>query len=71
VKLEIQDEEFDWGDMPEWLQWEFREAFEYVVKFGFVGGSPGVKRPEELGVDMSLTTDVEDWIRKEDFSSIL
>jgi hypothetical protein len=71
VKLEIRDEELDFSDMPEWLQWEFREAFDYVVKFGFAGGSPGVKSPEELGVDMSQTTDVEEWIRKEDYSSIL
>jgi hypothetical protein len=71
VKLEIKDEELDFGDMPEWLQWEFRESFAYVVKCGFAGGNPEVKSPEDLGVDMSLATDVEEWVRKEDYSSIL
>lgn len=71
VKLEIEDKEFEFADLPEWLKWEFNDAFKYVVKYGFAGGDPELRSPEELGVDVSELTDVEEWLRKEDFSSIL
>lgn len=71
VKLEIQNRAFDFGDMPDYLQREFDEALEYAIKYGFAGGDPNVKSPEEVGVDVSRLTDLEEWVRKEDFSSIL
>lgn len=71
VELEIQDAEQDFGDMPDWLQLEFNEAWAYWLKYGFSGGEMGVKSPEEMGVDMSEVTDIEEWIRKEDYSSVL
>ena len=71
VKLEIQNRAFDFGDMPDYLQREFDEALEYAIKYGFAGGDPDVKSPEELGVDVRQLTDLEEWVRKEDFSSIL
>lgn len=71
MKLEIHDRELDFADMPDWLQIEFKEAFEYSIKYDFTGGDSEVKDPEELGVDVSRLTDLEEWIRKEDFSSIL
>jgi hypothetical protein len=57
--------------MPDWLQREFDEAMAYAIKYGFAGGDPNVKSPEELGVDVSQLTDLEEWVRKEDYSSIL
>jgi hypothetical protein len=71
VKLDIQNRAFDFGDMPDWLQREFDEAMAYAIKYGFAGGDPNVKRPEELGVDVSQLTDLEEWVRREDYSSIL
>jgi hypothetical protein len=71
VKLEIQNRAFDFGDMPDYLQWEFNEALAYAIKYGFAGGDPAVKSPKDLGVDMSQLTDLEEWVRKEDYSSIL
>ena len=71
VKLEIENREFDFGDMPDFLQREFDESLAYAIKYGFAGGDPNVKSPEELGVDVRQLTDLEEWVRKEDFSSIL
>jgi hypothetical protein len=53
------------------LQREFDEAMAYAIKYGFAGGDPNVKRPEELGVDVSQLTDLEEWVRREDYSIIL
>lgn len=71
VQLEIQEKDFDFVGMPEWLQLEFKEAFEYCVKYGFTGGEAGVRKPEELGVNVGKLTDLEEWVRREEFSSIL
>ncbi|KAM0716694.1 hypothetical protein Q7P37_008139 [Cladosporium fusiforme] len=71
VELEILDREMDFGGLPEWLQWEFRDSFGYAVRFGFAGGDPEAKGAEAFGVDLSRTTDLEEWIRKEDWSLIL
>ena len=57
--------------MPEWLALEISESGIYTTKYGWTGGDPEVKGPEELGVDMSKLTKVEDWIKKEDWSSVL
>ena len=57
--------------MPDFLQREFDEALRYVIKYGFAGGDPNVKTPEELGVDVRQLTDLQEWVRKEDFSSVL
>ena len=71
VKLEIENRTFDFGFMPDYLQQEFNESLAYAIKYGFAGGDPRVKSPEELGVDVSQLTDLEEWVRKEDYSSLL
>ena len=71
VELKIQDREIDFGKMPEFLAWEFKDGFNAWRKLGFAGGDPEAKGCEELGVDMNKLTDIEEWVRKEDFSSLL
>jgi hypothetical protein len=57
--------------MPEWMALEVSESGTYTTKFGWAGGDPEVKSPEELGVDVDKLTKVEEWIRREDWSSVL
>lgn len=72
VELEILDHELNFGaDFPEFLKWEFDDAFAYGIKFGFDGGDPEAKGPEAFGVDLGRATDLEEWIRGEDWSSLL
>ncbi|EME81777.1 uncharacterized protein MYCFIDRAFT_78785 [Pseudocercospora fijiensis CIRAD86] len=56
--------------VPEWLAREVMASGEYADKFGWDGGEEGVKSPEEAGVEMSRLTNVEEWIRGQDWSSI-
>lgn len=44
---------------------------DYLSKYGMDGGDPGVKSAEDCGVDVSRLGSVEDWIRSEDWSSVL
>jgi hypothetical protein len=57
--------------MPEWMALEVSESGTYTTKFGWAGGDPAVKSPQELGVEMEKLTKVEDWMRQEDWSSVL
>lgn len=57
--------------MPDWLALETFETGIYVAKYGQNGGDPEVKLPEELGVDVSKLTKVEDAIREDDWSSVM
>ena len=57
--------------MPDWMALEVSESGTYTTKYGWVGGDPAVKMPEELGVDMSRLTKVENWMKQEDWSSVL
>lgn len=57
--------------MQEWLAEEVSESGIYTTKYGWAGGDPEVKNPAELGTKMDRLTKVEDWIRQEDWSSVL
>lgn len=57
--------------MPGWLAEELEISGYYCSKYGCSGGDPEVKAPMDCGVDMSKLPSVEDWIRNEDWSSVL
>ena len=57
--------------MPDWLALEISQSGTFSSKYGWTGGDPEVKHPAEVGVDMSKLTKVEDWIRNEDWSSVV
>lgn len=57
--------------MQDWMALEVVESGVYVTKYGWAGGDPDVKLPQDLGVDVSKLTKVDDWIREEDWSSVL
>ncbi|KAI9717640.1 MAG: hypothetical protein M1812_004585 [Candelaria pacifica] len=46
------------------------ESYAFTLEFGWDGGDPDVLRPEDLGVGCP-TTSIEEYIREEDFSSIM
>lgn len=54
--------------MPEEFGDELLDFAKFITEFGYAGGNAAVKTPEELGIK---TTPLEDFIRKEDWSSIL
>jgi len=62
IRFETVGGEFVHG-VPEWLMWEFRDMQVFTTKYGFDGGYPGIKSPAELGVDVGLLTDLEQWVR--------
>lgn len=53
--------------VPEWLALEIGANQKYVTNWGWAGGDPEIKSPEQLGVDMSLLTNIEKWTREEDY----
>ena len=57
--------------MPDWLALEVSQSGTYTTRFGWAGGDPEVKSPAELGVDISQLTEVEQWMKEEDWSSVL
>lgn len=57
--------------VPEWMALEVSESGTYTTKFGWAGGDPEVKRPAELGVEVQKLTKIEEWMREEDWSSVL
>ncbi|KAG6856862.1 hypothetical protein H0H87_012679 [Tephrocybe sp. NHM501043] len=56
------------GDPKTNMGLEVAEGFAYMGEFGYDGGDPSVIHPKDLGVDM---TSIEDYIRSENWSSIL
>nr|OQO29512.1 hypothetical protein B0A51_02604 [Rachicladosporium sp. CCFEE 5018] len=56
---------------PEWMRLEMEATVEYCSEYGWTGGDPDVKRPEEIGVEMGKLTDVETWLREEKFEGLL
>ncbi|KAK6429240.1 hypothetical protein LTR95_014615, partial [Oleoguttula sp. CCFEE 5521] len=56
---------------PEWMRLEMEATVEYCSEYGWTGGDPEVKRPEEIGVEMGKLTDVETWLREEKFEGLL
>ena len=74
VKAKLQALTYDdavGAGMPEWLALEVSESGTYTTKYGWAGGDPEVKHPRDLGVDVSKLTKLDDWIRFEDWSSVL
>jgi hypothetical protein len=59
------------ASMPEWMALEVSESGIYTTKYGWAGGDSEVKTPQYLGVDVEGLTKLEDWIRAEDWSSVL
>ena len=57
--------------MPAPFGKEIRDSMEYASTYGFTGGDPAVKTPEECGVDLAEMSTLEDYIRNEDWSDIL
>nr|POE56615.1 nmra-like family domain-containing protein 1 [Quercus suber] len=71
VECELRDHEAAPDDsVPEWLAQEVNASQQYVTNYGWAGGDPEVKGPEALGVDMSQLTDLEQWIREEDYGDL-
>lgn len=66
---EISNEEF-FGSVPAALGDELRDGFDYMHEFGFSGGDPDVLTPKQLDFEVPVTS-LEDWIKGEDWSSIL
>ena len=72
VKLVVQvDRDFHAAGVPDWLAREMYESKLYVSKYGWAGGDPEVKRPEEVGVEMDKLTDVERYMREERYEGFL
>ena len=59
------------GGWPDWMALEITQTGYYQSKFGINGGNPEVKSPRECGVDTSQLPSVEEWMRNEDWSSVL
>ena len=57
--------------MQDWMALEVSESGIYTTKYGWAGGDPDVQPPKDLGVNIGKLTNVEDWIRREDWSSVL
>lgn len=56
--------------LPEPAQRELAETMKYVQEYGWTGGDPSVKNPDEVGVEIK-TTKLVDYFKSEDWSSIL
>ncbi|KAL2862803.1 NAD(P)-binding protein [Aspergillus lucknowensis] len=69
VYKQVSEEEYFDG-FPEPLKNELRDTFRYVQEFGYTGGDPEVKTAEELGITVPVTS-MEEYIRNEDWSSVL
>ena len=58
--------------VPEELEPELRETFEYCAEFGYWGGDRTVLHPKDVGVEIRKENgSVEDWIKAQDWSSVL
>jgi len=57
--------------IPEFLAKELAESGIYCATYGWDGSDPEVKSPKELGVKLEKLTKVADWIKREDWSSVL
>ncbi|EMC97145.1 hypothetical protein BAUCODRAFT_441050 [Baudoinia panamericana UAMH 10762] len=56
--------------VPDFLALEIGESGQYVTRYGWDGGDPAVKHPKDVGVEVGKLTKVEDWIKREDWSSV-
>ncbi len=57
--------------MQEWMAEEVSQSGLYTTKYGWHGGDPEMKHPEELGVEVGKLTSVEGWIRGEDWGDVM
>lgn len=57
--------------MPDWMALEVSESGTYTTKYGWAGGDAEVKMPSDLGVNVEKLTKVKDWMKLEDWSSVL
>ncbi|KAK5133191.1 hypothetical protein LTR08_008127 [Meristemomyces frigidus] len=57
--------------MPAFMAQEIGESGEYATTYGWDGGDPEVKHPADVGVDVGKLTKVEDFVKHEDWSSVL
>ncbi|KAE8340757.1 hypothetical protein BDV24DRAFT_163975 [Aspergillus arachidicola] len=72
VKLVVQvDQEFHSAGAPDWLAREIYESKLYVSKYGWAGGDPNVKKPEEVGVEMDKLMDIERYMRETDYAGFM
>jgi hypothetical protein len=55
----------------QYLAEELLKAGAFNSKYGCDGGDPTMKTPKQCGVDMSKLSTIEDWMRNEDWSSVL
>ncbi|GFN11733.1 hypothetical protein AtubIFM55763_004867 [Aspergillus tubingensis] len=68
VRLVVQvDKEFDSTGVPDWLAREMYDSKQYVSKYGWAGGDPKVKEPQEAGVEMDKLMDIERYMRETDY----
>ncbi|KAH8705487.1 putative hscarg dehydrogenase [Talaromyces proteolyticus] len=66
---QVSEDEYFTG-VPDALRKELAETFAYVEEFGYTGGDPNVLTAEEIGIEVSLTS-MKDYIKREDWSSVL
>jgi hypothetical protein len=59
------------GGLPEFLVPEMLDMAAYACKYGYDGGDPEVRGPEELGVDVRMLGTVEEWLANEDVSALV
>ncbi|KAH8198078.1 hypothetical protein TruAng_007750 [Truncatella angustata] len=66
---QVSREEFFAGT-PKPVRDELWDSYEYCADFGYTGGDPEVLTPDQLDVEVPLTS-MEEYIRSEDWSSLL
>ncbi|KAH8652267.1 hypothetical protein BX600DRAFT_90156 [Xylariales sp. PMI_506] len=66
---EVSDEEF-FQNVPGPLSQELMDTYDYVEEFGYTGGDPDVLEPDQLGIQVPVTS-IKEYIKNEDWSSVL
>ena len=54
--------------VPEGFELTLLDDVKFFAEFGYAGGNPKVKTPEELGIK---TTSLEEWFKSQDWSAVL
>ncbi|KAF2424406.1 NAD(P)-binding protein [Tothia fuscella] len=70
ARVEVVDADNFYGAQPEVVREELRESFLFDNEFGWTGGDPDVQTPDEIGVEIARTS-IAEYIREEDWSSVL
>ncbi|MCJ1415332.1 hypothetical protein MMC32_001664 [Xylographa parallela] len=63
-------EDAHFSGVPDPVKKEFSETFAYIEEFGYTGGDPEVLTVEQFGIKSTLTS-MEEYIKSEDWSSVL